>query len=101
MIWYLVFAETHAKRKIPMRMIDWIKKLDGFLQLNERNILEHAGKISHEMAMEAAEKEYEKYCEIQKKEANQLESDFDKAVGQLIGGNSGRRDWIIDYVDID
>jgi hypothetical protein len=82
---YLVFAETQAKRKIPMRMIDWIKKLDGFLELNERNILEHAGKISHEMAMNAAEKEYEKYCEIQKKEVDQLESDFDKVVKQLMG----------------
>jgi len=82
---YLVFAETQAKRKIPMRMIDWIKKLDGFLELNERNILEHAGKISHEMAMEVAGKEYEKYCEIQKSEVSQLESDFDKAVKQLMG----------------
>ena len=40
--YFLVFAETQAKRKVPMRMIDWIKKLDGFLELNERNILEHA-----------------------------------------------------------
>ena len=66
-------------------MIDWIKKLDGFLELNERNILEHAGNISHEMAMEVADREYEKYCEIEKKEANQLESDFDKVVRQLKG----------------
>jgi hypothetical protein len=50
---------------------------------DERNILEHAGKISHEMAIEAASREYEKYCEIQKKEVNQLESDFDKAVMRL------------------
>jgi hypothetical protein len=81
---YLVFAETQAKRKIPMRMIDWIKKLDGFLELNERNILEHAGKISHEMAMQVADKEYEKYCEIQKNLVSHLESDFDKAVIQLM-----------------
>lgn len=80
---YLVFAETQAKRKIPMRMVDWIKKLDGFLELNDRNILEHAGKISHDMAIEMAGNEYEKYCEIQKGEAGQLESDFDKAVKQL------------------
>lgn len=53
------------------------------MELNERNILEHAGKISHEMALNIAEKEYEKYCEIQKKEINQLESDFDKVVKQL------------------
>jgi len=80
---YLVFAETQAKRKIPMRMVDWIKKLDGFLELNDRNILDHAGKISHDMAMEMAGKEYGKYCEIQKGETDQFESDFDKAVKHL------------------
>lgn len=89
---YLVFAETQAKRKIPMRMIDWIKKLDGFLALNERNILEHAGKVSHELALEVANREYEKYCEIQKKETNQIESDFDKTVSQLMGNNVAKRD---------
>jgi len=82
---YLVFAETQAKRRIPMRMIDWVKKLDGFLELNERNILEHAGKISHQMAIELTNREYEKYCKIQKKEADQIESDFDKVVKQLKG----------------
>ncbi len=82
---YLVFAETQAKRKIPMRMIDWLKKLDGFLELNERNILEHAGKISHEMAVGAADREYEKYCEIPKTETARIESDFDKVVKALSG----------------
>lgn len=80
---YLVFAETQAKRKTPMRMVDWIEKLDGFLELNDRNILEHAGKVSHDMAIEMAGKEYEKYCENQKDEVGQLESDFDKSVIQL------------------
>jgi hypothetical protein len=82
---YLVFAETQAKRRIPMRMIDWVKKLDGFLELNERNILEHSGKISHQMAIELADREYEKYRKIQKKEADQIESDFDEVVKQLKG----------------
>jgi hypothetical protein len=88
---YLVFAETQAKRKISMRMIDWINKLDGFLELNERNILEHAGKISHEMALAAANKEFEKFCEIQKNESNGIESDFDKTVKQLIGKKKLKR----------
>ncbi|HSN23989.1 MAG TPA: virulence RhuM family protein, partial [Methylomicrobium sp.] len=44
---YLVFAEGQAMRRIPMHMADWITKLDGFLKLNDRNILEHAGRISH------------------------------------------------------
>ena len=59
---YLIFAEGQAMRRIPMHMKDWIKKLDGFLQLNERDILTHAGKISHQLALETAEVEYEKYA---------------------------------------
>jgi len=55
---YLVFAEGQAMRRVPMYMKDWLKKLDAFLSLNDRNILDHAGKISHEMAKELAEKEY-------------------------------------------
>jgi hypothetical protein len=58
---YLVFAEGQAMRRIPMHMADWITKLDGFLSLNDRNILEHAGRISHEMAREAAESEYDRF----------------------------------------
>ncbi|MBF0550643.1 MAG: virulence RhuM family protein [Deltaproteobacteria bacterium] len=58
---YLVFAEGQAMRRIPMHMKDWIIKLDGFLTLNDRNILDHAGKISHQMAKESAEAEYDKF----------------------------------------
>ncbi|MFO7970540.1 MAG: RhuM family protein [Desulfobacterales bacterium] len=50
-----------AMRRIPMHMADWIKKLDAFLTLNEREILNHAGRISHEMVKEMAETEYEKF----------------------------------------
>ena len=49
---YLVFAEGQAMRRIPMHMADWITKLDGFLRLIDRNILEHTGGISRQMAME-------------------------------------------------
>ncbi|MCP4626417.1 MAG: virulence RhuM family protein, partial [bacterium] len=58
---YLIFAEGQAMRRIPMHMADWIKKLDAFLTVNEREILTHAGRISHEMAKELAEAEYEKF----------------------------------------
>ncbi|MGV7962348.1 RhuM family protein [Photorhabdus tasmaniensis] len=44
---YLVFAEGQAMRRIPMHMADWVKKLDGFLTLNDRDVLNHAGEISH------------------------------------------------------
>ena len=48
---YLVFAEGQAMRRVPMYMADWIAKLDGFLSLNDRNVLDHAGRISHQMAI--------------------------------------------------
>jgi hypothetical protein len=58
---YLVFAEGQAMRRISMSMHDWVKKLDGFLSLNDRDILTHAGKISHDMAKQLAEQEYDKF----------------------------------------
>jgi hypothetical protein len=78
---YLIFAAGQAMRRIPMYMKDWIKKLNGFLELNDRNILEHAGNVSHQLAIEKAENEYEKY---NTKQQNAIESDFDKAVKKLL-----------------
>ena len=80
---YLVFAEGQAMRRVPMHMRDWITKLHGFLTINDRNILTHAGKISHEMAKELAETEYEKFHHEQIAQAYQAGSDFDKAIKQL------------------
>src|SRR5665647_387401 len=77
---YLIFATGQAMRRIPMYMKDWIEKLHGFLKLNDRNILDHAGKISHQLALDKAEKEYDKYHLKMDKE---IESDFDKAVKKL------------------
>jgi hypothetical protein len=62
---YLIFAEGQAMRRIPMSMQDWIKKLDGFLTLNDREILNHAGRISHQLAMEHAEGQYEVFHQAQ------------------------------------
>lgn len=58
---YLAFAETMAQQQTPMYMNDWIQRLDSILQLNGRELLTHAGKVSHEMAMDKSEKELEKY----------------------------------------
>lgn len=58
---YLSFAELQARSRNPMYMSDWIKKLHDFLTLNDKEILEHAGKISAKMAKELAETNYEKY----------------------------------------
>ena len=62
---YLAFAETMAQQHKPMSMTDWIKKLDEILQLNGRELLTHAGKISHEMAIKKSTQEYEKYRQEQ------------------------------------
>ncbi len=67
-------------RRIPMNMKDWIEKLHGFLQLNDRNILDHAGKVSHQLAVDKAESEYDKYNNSR---INEIESDFDKATKGL------------------
>jgi len=58
---YLSFAELQARNRKPMYMKDWIDKLNDFMTLNDKEILEHAGRISAKMAKELAESEYEKY----------------------------------------
>jgi len=63
---YLAFAETMAQQRTPMYMKDWISRLDSILQLNGRELLTHAGKISHDMALQKSEQEYEKYKQTQK-----------------------------------
>lgn len=77
---YLIFAESQAERRIPMSMRDWIEKLDGFLTLNDRDILRHAGKVSAALAKEHAEREFN---EFRKAEDRSLESDFDRAMKRL------------------
>lgn len=68
-------------QRIPMNMKDWIKKLEAFLTINNREILTDTGKISHELAKESAELEFKKYT-VQKQ--NIIEnSDFDKVIKQV------------------
>jgi hypothetical protein len=63
---YLAFAETMAQQRIPMYMKDWIQRLDIILQLNRRELLTHAGKVSHEMALKKSGEEFEKYALAQR-----------------------------------
>ena len=77
---YLDYAENQAARQIPMKMADWVTKLDAFLQFNEYQILKDAGKIRHDVAVKLAEKEYEKFRITQDKN---FESDFDKEIKKL------------------
>lgn len=64
---YLAFAETMAHQHTPMYMKDWIGRLDNIVQMNGRELLTHAGKISHQMAIEKSGKELETYNEEQKR----------------------------------
>ena len=63
---YLAFAETMAQQRTPMYMKDWIDRLDSILQLNGRELLTHAGKISHQSALKKSEAEFEKYQTAQR-----------------------------------
>ncbi len=80
---YLVFAEGQAMRRIPMTMADWINKLDAFMTLNDRDILTHAGKVSHDMAKEWAEGEYDKFRLNTIKIGDLLDNDFDRVIKKL------------------
>jgi len=77
---YLIFAEGQAARRIAMSMQDWITKLEGFLTLNDREILQDAGKVSAQIAKNHAEHEFAKFRVI---DDRKYESDFDKMVKQL------------------
>ena len=74
---FLDFAEDFAKRKIPMTMEDWATKLDSYLQLTGREVLQNAGSVSRKDAIRHAESEFEKYRIVQDR---LYESDFDKLV---------------------
>ncbi|MDP2656275.1 MAG: virulence RhuM family protein [bacterium] len=82
---YLSFAEMQAQRGIVMNMKDWVQKLDAFLKFNERDILEYAGVVSHEVAEALALGEYKKYSTIQD---NSYISDFDRSIKKLLDDNN-------------
>ena len=73
---YIELAEIQAMNQTPMYMADWIERLDDFLKMTGKDILTHAGKISHEKAMEKANKEYLAYKEQTKNELSKVEEDF-------------------------
>ena len=63
---YLAFAETMAQQQTPMYMKDWATRLDSILQLNGRELLTHAGQVSHQMALDKSSEEFKKFKEVQK-----------------------------------
>ena len=89
---YLAFAETMALENTPMYMKDWVSRLDIIVQLNGKELLTHAGKISHQMALEKSSEEFEKYKESQKQiekenSIKELEDDLSKLSKRIKEGN--------------
>ncbi|MES2676897.1 MAG: virulence RhuM family protein [Pseudomonadota bacterium] len=78
---YLDYAEEQAENKTAMTMKNWVKKLDAFLQFNEKEILQDNGKISAQIAKSLAEEEFEKFRTIQDQK---FESDFDRRIKKLL-----------------
>ena len=82
---YLDYAENQAARQIPMKMKDWVGKLDAFLQFNDYSVLKNAGSISAEIAKKLATKQFEIY---RIKQDSEYESDFDKEIKRIKGVES-------------
>ena len=90
---YLAFAETMALENTPMYMKDWISRLDIIVQLNGKELLTHAGKISHQMALEKSSDEFKKYKETQKQiekenSLKEIEQDINKLSKKIKNGNN-------------
>ena len=77
---YLDYAENQAARQVPMKMQDWVEKLDAFLKFNEYDVLCNPGKVSSEVAKQLAFNHYEKFRIDQDQ---QFESDFDKEIERI------------------
>lgn len=82
---YLDYAELQAMDRKPMYMKDWIAKLDDFIRFNQRELLTHAGKISHQQALDKAHVEYDKYRKLISHEPSQVEQHFDEAIQAIKG----------------
>lgn len=78
---YLIFAQGQAQRRVPMYMKNWIEKLNGFLTLNDREILNNAGSISHELGKANAEREYEKFYKNEQKTI--VDGDFEISITKI------------------
>ena len=88
---YLEFAELQALNRMPMYMSGWIIKLDDFLRLSERDLLTHAGTISHEQALSKAQSEYEKYRAAQANKPSPIEAHFEQAIKKLPKPGAGKK----------
>lgn len=85
---YLDFAELQAERQNPMKMSDWVTRLESFLEFNDYKILKDSGKISATIAKQLAEKEY---SEFRTKQDREFVSDFDKEVKRIMKKSKGHK----------
>jgi hypothetical protein len=88
---YLEYAELQALERQPMTMRDWITKLDEFLKISGRKLLDHAGKISHEAALAKAEAEYEKFRVREAAKPSPVEMAFNEAIQKTKQIEAGKR----------
>lgn len=88
---YIEFAELQAMERRPMTMRDWIAKLDEFLEVSGRELLDHAGNISAETARAKAESEYDKYHAFLDTQPRKVDADFEKAIKQLPKPNNASK----------
>lgn len=84
---YLDYAENQAARQIPMKMADWVQKLDAFLDFNEYDVLTNAGSVSAEVARQLAE---EQYARFRIRQDQEFESDFEKEIQRIEKKTTGR-----------
>jgi len=84
---FIDFAELRALNRQVMKMKDWLKQVEKFLNFTDQQVLRHAGKISHEMAVAKAHGEFEKY---RVKQDTEYVSDFDQALARYLKGKSER-----------
>ncbi len=80
---YLDFAELQAMNRKPMLMTDWIAKLDDFIRMTDRQVLTHAGKISHETARLKAETEFDKFRAAQDALPQPVDRHFEQVIDEV------------------
>jgi hypothetical protein len=90
---YLDFAELQARSRKPMTMREWIAKLDSFLKLSDRDLLTHAGTITHDIALAKAQSEFDKFRAIEDAQPRPVDLDFENAIEQAkqIAANKAKR----------
>ena len=81
---YLDMAELQAMRRHPMTMKDWTARLDDFLKMTDSEVLQNAGRISHDLAEKKAKDEYRKYKELHNAELSPVERSFVKFVEEKV-----------------